>query len=51
MRGNMWAFFALRSKRVLICSEENMLWGEEENCQKRREFFQFWEKLEKICKK
>jgi len=46
MRGNMWAFFALRRSTCeyalgRICSGENMLWGEEENWQKRREFSKF----------
>jgi len=47
LRRNAWASFALH---VRSCSGENMLWEEEENWQKRREFYQFLEKLERFWK-
>jgi len=35
---------------VRSCSGENILWGEEENWQKRRKFSKFSEKLERFWK-
>ncbi|MBP7022449.1 MAG: hypothetical protein KBC30_11635 [Planctomycetes bacterium] len=51
---NAWkhvGFLCSEEKHMRICSGENILWEEEENWQKRREFFQFWEKLERFWKK
>jgi len=40
-------FLCSGENHVRICSGENMLWGEEKNWQKRREFREFYQFLEK----